>query len=178
MGILSAINEEVEYSYWVSLLVVFSVVFMLCVISFRSFMAGVILIIPLAISQLLSDMFMYIKGIDLNINSLPVAAIAVGIGIDYGIYLLARVAEEYQECGDYNRANSRALETTGKAIIFTATTLIAGVVFWGFVDLKFQAEMGLLLGLLMLLNMINALVFIPSLVGVFKPKFVATTKMA
>jgi predicted RND superfamily exporter protein len=162
----------VEYSYWVSLIVVFAAVFLLCVITFRSIMAGLILIIPLAISQIISEVFMLFYGIDLNINSLPVAAIAVGIGIDYGIYLMARIAEEYGKSGDYHKSNLRAVETTGKAIIFTATTLIAGVVFWVFVNLKFQSEMGLLLGLLMLLNMVNALVFIPSLVALFKPGFV------
>jgi len=123
----------------------------------------------LVVSQILSEVFMYIKGIDLNINSLPVAAIAVGIGIDYGIYLMARISEEYRIHNSYHIANGLAMATTGKAIIFTATTLIAGVIFWGFIDLKFQAEMGLLLGLLMLLNMISALVFIPSLVSVLKP---------
>ena len=61
--------------------------------------------------------------------------------------------------------------------IFTATTLIAGVIFWIFIDLKFQAEMGLLLGLLMFLNMVNALVFIPSLVTIFRPKFVTVRKV-
>ena len=172
LGILYAVNEEVEYSYWVSLVVVFTSVFLLCVATFRSFMAGLILIIPLTISQIVSEVFMLWYGIDLNINSLPVAAIAVGIGIDYGIYLMARIAEEYGKCGDYHSSNLRAVETTGKAIIFTATTLVAGVVFWAFVNLKFQSEMGLLLGLLMLLNMINALVFIPSLVALFKPSFV------
>ena len=116
-------------------------------------------------------------GIDLNINSLPVAAIAVGIGIDYGIYLLARISEEYRKSGNYAVANRTAVETTGKAIIFTATTLIAGVIFWAFVNLKFQAEMGLLLGLLMLLNMVNALVLIPSLVTILKPGFVLEKKI-
>ncbi|MFH1154467.1 MAG: MMPL family transporter [Pseudomonadota bacterium] len=172
MGILFAVNEEVNYSYWVSLAVVFSAVLLLCVLTFRSFAAGMILIVPLAISQIVSEVFMLWWGIDLNINSLPVAAIAVGIGIDYGIYLMARIAEEYEKCGDYQHANLRAVETTGKTIIFTASTLIAGVVFWVFVNLKFQSEMGLLLGLLMLLNMVNALVFIPSLVSLFKPGFV------
>jgi predicted RND superfamily exporter protein len=120
---------------------------------------------------------MLVKGIDLNINSLPVAAIAVGIGIDYGIYLMARISEEYEVSSDYNYANRRALETTGKAIVFTATTLIAGVFFWIFIDLKFQAEMGLLLCLLMFLNMVNALVFVPTLVTIFKPKFVVERKV-
>jgi hypothetical protein len=177
LGILAAVNEEVEYSYWASLIAVFVVCFILCILTFRSVTAGCILIIPLAVSQILSDAFMLVKGIDLNINSLPVAAIAVGIGIDYGIYLLARISEEYAELGDYNQANRRALETTGKAIIFTATTLIAGVFFWIFIDLKFQAEMGLLLCLLMLLNMVNALVFVPTLVTIFKPKFVLERKV-
>jgi predicted RND superfamily exporter protein len=146
-------------------------------LTFRSFTAGLILIIPLAISQVLSEAFMLWKGIDLNINSLPVAAIAVGIGIDYGIYLLARISEEYEIAGSYAVANRKAVETTGKAIIFTATTLIAGVIFWVFIDLKFQAEMGLLLGLLMFLNMVNALVFIPSLVTIFQPQFVKARKV-
>jgi hypothetical protein len=171
VGILAAVNEEVAYSYWVSMIVVFSVVFVLCVLTFKSLKAGIILIIPLALSQVLIEVFMLIKGIDLNINSLPVAAIAVGIGIDYGIYLMSRIIEEYRNSGDYNAANRIALATTGKAIIFTATTLVAGVIFWVFLDLKFQAEMGLLLGLLMLLNMIAALVLIPTLIPILKPKF-------
>ena len=101
----------------------------------------------------------------------------MGIGVDYGIYLTARISEEFQTSNDYDSANRKALQTTGKAIIFTATTLIAGVIFWAFVDLKFQAEMGLLLGLLMFLNMINALVFIPALVKILKPKFVVERKI-
>ncbi len=177
LGILAAVNEEVEYSYWASLIAVFIVVFILCILTFRSIAAGFILIIPLAVSQILSEAFMLVKGIDLNINSLPVAAIAVGIGIDYGIYLMARISEEYQVSADFNYANRRALETTGKAIIFTATTLITGVFFWIFIDLKFQAEMGLLLCLLMFLNMVNALVFVPTLVTIFKPNFVVERKV-
>lgn len=171
IGILAAVNEEVEYSYWVSMVVVFSVVFLLCTVTFRSLKAGIILIIPLALSQVLSEAFMLFKGIDLNINSLPVAAIAVGIGIDYGIYLMSRIAEEYRISRDYGAANRVALATTGKAIIFTATTLIAGVIFWIFLDLKFQSEMGLLLSILMLLNMVAALTIIPTLIPIFKPKF-------
>ncbi len=172
LGILAAVNEEVEYSYWASLIVVFLAVFLLCTMAFRSVLAGMVLVIPLAISQVLSEVFMLFQGIDLNINSLPVAATAVGIGVDYGIYLTSRIAEEFKTSGDYDFANHKAVQTTGKAIIFTATTLIAGVIFWIFVDLKFQAEMGLLLGLLMFLNMVNALVFIPVLVKFLKPNFI------
>ncbi|MEW6444008.1 MAG: MMPL family transporter [bacterium] len=172
LGILYAVNEEVEYSYWVSLVVVFAACFLLCSATYRSLSAGLILIIPLAVSQIISEVFMLFYGIDLNINSLPVASIAVGIGIDYGIYLMSRIAEEYSKTRDYQESNLRAVMTTGKGVIFTATMMIAGVVFWVFVDLKFQSEMGLLLGLLMLLNMVNSVVFVPSLVSLFKPRFI------
>ena len=171
LGILAAVNEEVAYSYWVSLIVVFLAVYGLCTFTYRSFAAGLVLIIPLAISQVISELFMLWRGIDLNINSLPVAAIAVGIGVDYGIFLVSRISEEYRATGDYDIANRRALQTTGEAIIFTATTMIAGVIFWIFVDLKFQAEMGTLLGLAMFLNMVNALICIPPLIKLLKPRF-------
>lgn len=170
LGILYAVNEEVEYSYWVSLIVVFLACFLLCAITFRSFKCGAILIIPLAVSQIITEVFMLIYGIDVNINSLPVAAIAVGIGINYGIYLLARTNEEYAATGDYTAANRIAMDTTGKTIVFTESTMLAGIFFMIFVNMKFQSEMGLLLTILMLLNMINALVLIPVLVTIFKPK--------
>jgi hypothetical protein len=143
---------------------------MLCTITFKSFKCGLILIIPLAVSQIITEVFMLIYGIDVNINSLPVAAIAVGIGINYGIYLLARINKEYADVGDYTVANRKAMDTTGKTIVFTETTMLAGVFFMIFVNMKFQSEMGLLLTILMLLNMINALILIPVLVTIFKPK--------
>lgn len=170
LGILYAVNEEVEYSYWVSLIVVFLACFMLCVIVFKSIKCGIILIVPLAVSQIITEVFMLFYGIDVNINSLPVAAIAVGIGINYGIYLLARINGEYVATGDYREANRIAMNTTGKTIVFTETTMLAGVFFMIFVNMKFQSEMGLLLSILMLLNMINALILIPVLATILKPR--------
>jgi hypothetical protein len=114
--------------------------------------------------------------IDLNINSLPVAAIGVGLGIDYGIYLLSRLREETLAGGDFDRARYVALATTGKVIIFTAFNLSVGVSFWLLSAVKFQAEMGLLIGTLLWLNCISALVFIPALAGILKPDFVRRRK--
>ena len=114
---------------------------------------------------------MYLVGIDFNINSLPVAAIGIGIGIDYGYYVLSRIVEEYEVVHDFNEANVRALATTGKAIIFTCTTLVVSVMFWLFNPLKFQAEMAFLLMMLMIFHAIGALVFIPALVSLLQPRF-------
>ena len=87
------------------------------------------------------------------------------MGIDYGIYLLSRLCEEYQSRGEYSQETAtRAIKTTGKAIFFTATTMIVGVIFWYFFSsLRFQAEMGLLLSIIMFINMVGALILIPSI---------------
>ncbi len=114
---------------------------------------------------------MYWWGIDANINSLPVAAVGIGIGIDYGYYVLSRIVEEYRKTPDFEVANAEALMTTGKAIMFTGTTLTAAVVFWLFFPMKFQAEMALLLALLLFFHIVGALVFIPAFVSLLKPRF-------
>ena len=110
-------------------------------------------------------------GIDFNINSLPVAAIGIGIGIDYGYYVLSRIVEEYEVTGDFDEANRRALDTTGHAILFTGATICASMVFWLFHPLKFEAQMALLLMMLMIFHAVGALVFIPAMVSLLRPKF-------
>jgi len=176
MGILAAVNEEVENSYWLILIAIFSSTYILCLIAYRSFKAAFILIMPLAAAQVLSELVMLAFHIDLNINSLPVAAIGVGLGIDYGIYLMSRLREESLGGRDFSSARYMALSTTGKVILFTAFNLSVGVSFWLMSAVKFQAEMGLLIGLLLWFNALGALVFIPALTGILKPDFVRDWK--
>jgi hypothetical protein len=170
-GILAATNEEVDWSYRVNVPLIFIVVFVLSFITYRSAVGALIVMIPSIVAQPLSEAVMYLMGIDFNINSLPVAAIGIGIGIDYGYYVLSRIVEEYEITHDFDEANRRAISTTGKAIIFTGTTLVASVVFWLFHPLKFEAEMALLLMMLMTFHAIGALVFIPALVSLLRPRF-------
>jgi predicted RND superfamily exporter protein len=108
-------------------------------------------------------------------NAGIVAVIGVGVGIDYGIYLLSRICEEYSAKNhDLTKAIEAALTTTGKAIMFTATIMLLGITPWYFLsDLKFMADMGLLLILVMLINMLLSLVVLPLLVWYIKPKFLA-----
>ncbi len=172
LGILAAVNEEVEWSYWAILAVVFITTFLLCTFTYRSFKAGLILLIPLAVSQVICELIMLMLHIDLNIDSLPVTAIGIGVGIDYGIYLMSRLKEECAIQDSFEKARKVALLTTGRVIMFTALTLSIGVGFWVFSIMKFCAEMGLLILVLMVFNMIAALVLIPALSGIFKPSFV------
>jgi predicted RND superfamily exporter protein len=170
-GILAAINEEVEWSYTWNLVLVLATVFVLSYLTYRSLAGALIVMIPSIVAQPLTEAIMYWTNIDMNINSLPVAAIGIGIGIDYGYYVLSRITEEYERFGDVDQAIEEALMTTGRAILFTGTTLTASVVFWLFFPMKFQAEMGLLLTLILFLHIVGALVFIPAMVSLFKPRF-------
>ncbi len=173
-GILAAVNEEVEWSYRVNLYLVLVIVFILSFLTYWSLAGALIVMIPSIVAQPLTEAIMYGIGIDMNINSLPIAAIGIGIGIDYGYYVLSRITEEYGRFPDVDQAIEEALMTTGRAILFTGTTLTASVIFWLWFPMRFQAEMALLLALILFLHVIGALVFIPSMVSLFKPRFAIT----
>ena len=173
-GVLAAINDEVEWSYRVNLILVLLIVFVLSFLTYWSLAGALIVMIPSIVAQPLTEAIMYWTGIDMNINSLPIAAIGIGIGIDYGYYVLSRITEEYEHFADVDQAIEETLMTTGRAILFTGTTLTASVIFWLFFPMKFQAEMAILLALILFLHVVGALIFIPSMVSLFKPRFAMT----
>ena len=175
IALQQAINDVVERYHWVIMGMVNGAVLIISAFAYRSFVAAFILLIPVNLSNLLLGACIYLLGIGLDINAGIVAVIGVGVGIDYGIYLLSRICEEYtvQE-HDIKRAIYAALTTTGKAIMFTATIMLVGILPWHFMsDLKFMADMGLLLVAVMLINMVLSLVVLPMLVWFIKPSFLA-----
>lgn len=175
-GILAAVNEAVENSYWLNLGAIFVVVYLCLYLTYGSWFAGGILMIPVVLSQLAAEALMVWLKIDLNVNSLPIAAAGAGVGVDYGIYHFSRMIDTYDEIGELDEAVDYATATTGKAIIFTASTMVAGTVFWWFSELKFQAEMGFLLAFLMAFNTFGGLVVVPAFVKVIRPAFLVNRK--
>src|SRR5581483_8884931 len=170
-GILHAVNEAVENSYWTNLTLIFIMVFICLYLTYGSLVAAGLLMIPVVLSQLAAEFTMVVLHIDLNVNSLPIAAAGAGVGVDYGIYHFSRMIDCYDEFGNLDEAVDFATATTGKAIIFTGTTMMAGTMFFYLSDLKFLAEMGLLLSLLMMFNKFGALIVVPALVKVIRPRF-------
>jgi predicted RND superfamily exporter protein len=170
-GILAAVNEAVENSYWTNLALIWVIVYICLYLTYGSFVASAILMIPVVLSQIVAEALMVIMHIDLNVNSLPIAAAGAGVGVDYGIYHFSRMIDAYDEVGKLDEAVDYATATTGKAIIFTASTMVAGTIFWWFSALKFQAEMGFLLALLMAFNTFGGLVIVPAFVKVIRPAF-------
>jgi predicted RND superfamily exporter protein len=109
--------------------------------------------------------------VGLTVNTYPVSSIGIGLGVDYGIYFVSRLLEERGKAEDLNTAIINTVRSNGKAIIIIATTLTAGLLAWLFSPLKFQAEMGALLALVLFFNMLGALLLVPSVIAIFKPKF-------
>lgn len=171
-GVIAAINEEVSSKYPLILAIITIVIFALCLWAFNSWFAASILIAPLFATNFVVFSVMVFMGIGIDVNTLPVISIGMGMGIDYGIYLLTRILQEYKISGNYELAVSTALRSTGRAILFTAGVMILGSGLWYFFSsFRFLAEMGLLLSLVVGFNLLGALLVIPAAMIYFKPKF-------
>jgi uncharacterized protein len=178
LGILGAVNEVVAQAQAQNIALILSLVFIFTAFTYRSVFAAVIVTLILLLGNFLTMVFMVFKGISLNVNTIPVASIGIGVGVDYSIYVMSRLVEEFATYRDHKMAITVALRTTGKAVTFTAVTLSGGVILWYFLSsLRFQAEMGLLLALVLLINMILTLVLLPAVIFVLKPKFIEKGSM-
>ena len=175
IALQQAVNNVVARYHWVCIGLLNVLILISCSLAYRSLVAGLLLLIPVNLANQVMNAAMHLLGVGLDTNSIIVAAIGVGVGIDYGIYLLSRICEEYHaRDGDWAQAIQAALRTTGKAIMFTATIMVLGIAPWYFLSgLRFVADMGLLLIVIMSINMVLALVVLPLIVWLVKPKFVA-----
>jgi len=174
IALQQAVNHVIERYHFVCIASLNFLILLAASFAYRSLVAGLLLLVPVNLANQVMNAAMHLLGVGLDVNSLIVAAIGVGVGIDYGIYLLSRICEEYHAHeGEWGMAITTALRTTGKAIMFTATIMALGIAPWYFLSgLKFVADMGLLLVVIMAINMVLALIVLPLLVWLVKPKFV------
>jgi predicted RND superfamily exporter protein len=170
MGVLAAINEEVERSHVANISLIFLVIFVLHSLTYQSASSGGIILLQIATATMLSLAYMAIRGVGLNINTLPVQSVGVGIGVDYAIYIVDRIRQEVADTADIDEAVRRAVRTTGMAVSFTATTIVGGIAAWMFSNLRFQAEMAQLLVILMIINMLGAITVVPAFYSILRPK--------
>ena len=177
VGVMAATNEEVEASQFPILAYVYTAVIVLCLLSFRSVAATVCIIVPLAVVSLLAYALMALLEIGLKVSTLPVVALGVGIGVDYGIYIYGRLRTHLEEGLDFAAAYEQTLATTGAGVVLTGLTLAAGVATWIVAPLKFQADMGTVLTFMFLVNMVGAVVLLPALgAWLVKPGKTATAR--
>jgi predicted RND superfamily exporter protein len=146
--------------------------FVLSAIAYRSTVAGLFYMPLVVMSNTITFAFMAWKGIGMNINTLPVAALGIGLGVDYAFYVVDGVKERFEETGDVMASIRGSLLTAGRGVLITGGTMIASVLVWYASSLKFQAEMGLLMALWLTVSAITSLLLIPAMIYVFRPAFV------
>ncbi len=168
-GIEAATNIVIEQAQYKMLLWVYAVVAVLCLITFRSIRTVVCIILPLALTSLLCQALMAYLNIGVKVATLPVIALGVGIGVDYGIYIYTKLQTYLDQGRCLKDAYFNTLKTTGKAVAFTGLTLGIGVGTWLLSPIKFQADMGILLTFMFVWNMIGALTLLPALTAYLNP---------
>ncbi|MEN8617207.1 efflux RND transporter permease subunit [Shewanella baltica] len=167
VGVMAATNEAVAEAQLPMMLYVYGAVFVLCLISFKSLKATVAVIIPLYVVSTLAQALMTQLDIGLAVSTLPVIALGVGIGVDYGIYILSTMSSKLSNGMPVQQAYYEALVERGSAVIFTGLTLAIGVSTWFFSALKFQMDMGILLTFMFVVNMLGAIIILPALAAIF-----------
>jgi predicted RND superfamily exporter protein len=174
VGVLASINEVLLSGQIESIAFALLVLVICCMVAYRSAIAGMFFMVPVLLSNTLTFSFMAAKGIGMNINTVPVAALGIGLGVDYAFYIVDSIKEELEKNpgSELLDAIRKSLNGAGRGVLVTAFTLIISVVFWCFSSLRFQAEMGLLMAIWLLISSFSALFIVPAMVYLFRPKFV------
>lgn len=170
VGVMAATNEAVDEAEHQMLIALFGSISLMCFLAFRSLPATLCIVLPLGLVSILCNALMAELGIGLKVSTLPVIALGVGVGVDYGIYLYAYLRNHLDAGLALPEAFAKALRQRGTAIAFTAITMSLGVATWAFSALKFQADMGVLLAFMFLVNMFGAVLLLPALAAWLLPQ--------
>ena len=162
-GIEAATNIEVERGILTMYMAVYGATALLCLLTFRSWRATVVAMVPLVITTIICKALMVWLGIGLKVATLPVIAVGVGVGVDYALYLLSVQIAVQRRGATLAEAYRRSLDFTGRVVALVGLTMAAGVITWSWSPIKFQADMGILLTFMFLWNMLGALILIPAL---------------
>ena len=162
-GIWAATNEAVKSSVRTMDVILFVAIVLCVFFTFFSWRASLCVMLPLLAVSIFANAVMVFLNIGLKVSTLPVLALGVGVGVDYGIYLFARAFVHMRSGQDVETAFRTSYREVGTAVVFTAVTMSLGVALWYFSDLKFQSDMGVLLAYMFFVNMLGAVLLMPAL---------------
>jgi hypothetical protein len=162
-GIWAATNEAVKDSVLTMDVILFLAIVVCVFLTFFSWRAALCVMLPLLAVSIFANAVMVFLNIGLKVSTLPVLALGVGVGVDYGIYLFARAFVHMRNGADVETAFRKSYSEVGTAVVFTAVTMSFGVALWYFSDLKFQSDMGVLLAYMFFVNMLGAVLLMPAI---------------
>jgi predicted RND superfamily exporter protein len=172
IGMLAAVNQIVASQLKLNSLLTSVLVFLCLVFAYGSLVSGWLLIIPLVFRTLLVFGILGFLRVGLTAEMIPMVALGIGFGDDFGIYIVSRVKDELKEgAGNLSDALVKAMSTSGKAVFFTGLSLTIGIAAWMLSPILMQARLGALLGFFIFFNVIGTLAVLPSMIMTVKPKF-------
>ncbi|AQV98163.1 RND transporter [Cupriavidus necator] len=172
VGVLAAVNEVILAGQIESIALALLVLVICCAVAYRSVTAGIFFMVPVILSNTITFSYMAWKGIGMNLSTLPVAALGIGLGVDYAFYIVDGIKEKLEDGLDLRGALIASLLGAGRGVVVTALTLTTSVVLWCASSLRFQADMGVLMAIWLFVSAISALFIVPAMVLVFRPAFI------
>jgi predicted RND superfamily exporter protein len=172
IGVTAAVNEVIFSGQVESIALALLVLVICCAVAYRSMRAGIFFLVPVMLSNTVTFSVMAWQGIGMTLSTLPVAALGIGLGVDYAFYVVDAIREELHRNDNLEGAIAQALRTAGKGVLITSMTLTMSVVLWFVSSLRFQAEMGYLMAIWLFISSVSALFIVPAMVYVFRPQFV------
>jgi hypothetical protein len=172
---LTAINEAITQAKFKNMAQIVVVVFLLSSLALRSLIGGIFIIVPLIAVVLANFGLMGWFGIPLDMGTAITAAMAMGVGADYELYLLFRFREELARTGDLRAATKESLLTSGKAIVFVAASVAGGYSILLMTGFGFYTRLSVVVIATMAISAFTALVFIRAMIMTFRPRFAFST---
>ena len=155
--IVVRLQERFVSSQLQSIALAFVVVAVIVALLMRSWRAGLLALMPLVLTVAVQFGVMGFAGIALDIATSMIAAITIGVGVDYGIHLISRYRQERRAGLPAGPALEATLASTGRAVAVNAVTLSAGFAVLIFSDFRAVSVLGLLLALTMLVSALATL---------------------
>jgi predicted RND superfamily exporter protein len=171
-GLFLAANDVLKQLDFMNITFVLLVIYVCCAFTFRSLTAGALFIISCVMANFGAFVYMNARGIGLTIDTIPVISLGIGLGVDYGIYTVARIRDEVGGGARIEDAITTALRTTGAAVFSTFAVMVGGILPWAFSPLLFHNEMSVLLIFLMGTNMIAGVLILPAYIAWRQPRFI------
>lgn len=172
-GLFLAANDRLKQLDFMNITFVLLVIYVCCAFTFRSLTAGALFIISCVMANFGAFVYMNARGIGLTIDTIPVISLGIGLGVDYGIYTVARIRDEVTGGATIQNSVTTALRTTGAAVFSTFAVMVGGILPWAFSPLLFHNEMSVLLIFLMGTNMIAGVLILPAYIAWRRPAFIS-----
>jgi len=171
-GLYAAANDVLFRLDLINIVFVLTVVFLFSAFSFGSFVAGLLFVLACMLANFAAFIYMSARGIGLTIDTIPVISLGIGLGIDYGIYTVARIRDEVMNGQTIDSSVAIAIRSTGAAVFTTFVVMVGGIIPWAFSPMLFHNNMSILLSFLMCTNMIAGVLILPAYIATAQPKFI------